>query len=311
MWHRQILVFWLAAISTDLLAADDAKVAQPADLSAAIRNLDAVDFAVREQAFEDLSKAGPAAIESLARTAREGSAEAAARSLELLNRLYAVNRDDSFDATEVVLFELMKSERTATRDRAARILELGADHRVQRAVAELTKMGGLVKASDPTGIFAAAANRNPRNLTPNNIFITRRWTGGDEGLKQLVRLYHLPRLRIYRTKQAPVTEDALDVIASEMGNVDEIQVRGEGYLGISAQQPAPGCLVSSVAEDSAAAKAGLREGDTILQFDGHDIKSFQELIELLNDKLPGDKVPVLYLRNREEKTVEVELTDWK
>ncbi len=129
-------------------------------------------------------------------------------------------------------------------------------------------------------------------------------------MKQLLRLYHIPILRIYRTKLAQVSDEAVDAIVTEMGNVNEIQERGEGYLGISAAAQAAGCTVSSVAEDSGAAKAGLREGDVILKFGEHDVESFQGLIELLSDKVPGDKIPVLFHRNGEDQTVEVELTDW-
>lgn len=295
------------------IASGMAASADAVEVSDLIRDLNSEAFEVRERASAELLKAGPAAIEPLARTARDGSPEAAARSLELLNRLYAANQDDSFDATEAALSGLMTSEKTATRDRAARILELAADHRFQRTVAELTRMGGLVKITDLTGAPVAAI-QNPRNRGSTlsySVFITRRWTGGDEGLKQILRLYHLPRLRVYRTRQASVSEDALDSVVAEMSNVDEIQVRGEGYLGITAKQPAPACVVDRVEDDSAAARAGLRDGDNILRFDGHEIRSFQELIELLSDKSPGDKVPVVYARNGEEKTVEVELTDWK
>jgi hypothetical protein len=310
MFPGRLLILCVAAAPSVLLA-DDVKVADSIDVSAAIRELDAEEFAVRDEATRHLIEAGAVAIGPLAQTAREGSPEAAARSLEVLNRLYAANQDLSFDATEGVLFELMASGRTATRDRASRILDLGAEDRLERTVARLKEMGGLVKYSDQAGVFAPAAIPNARNRIPNNILITRRWTGGDAGLKQLLRLYHLPRLRVYRTKQAPVSEDALDAIVAEMGNIDEIQVRGEGYLGISASQPVPFCTVSNVEADSGAAKAGIREGDIILSFDGHEIRSFQELIELLMDKSPGDKVPVVFSRNGEEKSVEVELTEWK
>lgn len=311
MSWRPVVLGVMAAFASALLLADETATKSSADLTALVRDLGSSRFATRESATSELLKAGPAAIDVLARAAREGGPETAARSLEILNRLYASNQDASFDATEAALFELMKSDKTATRDRATRILELAADHRLQRAVAELGKMGGLVKYSDPSGVFAPAANPTTlRNRLPNNILITRRWTGGDEGLKQLLRLYHIPRLRIYRTKLAPISDETLNAIAAEMGNIDEIQVRGEGYLGISAQQPAQECMVSTVAPESAAANAGIREGDVILKFGEHAVGTFPELIELLSDRVPGDKIPVVYRRNGEEQTVEVELTDW-
>lgn len=310
MVWRRVFCGLAAAFLTVSLAAGEETPDSSARLTALIQDLDSSSFATRDSASEELLKAGPAAIEPLARAAGAGSPETAARSLEVLNRIYATNQDASFDATEAVLFTLMKSPRTATRDRATRILEMAADQRLARAVAELEKLGALVKYNDPTGVFAAAPTPARRSRPPGNIIITRRWTGGDAGLKQLLRLYHIPKLRIYRTKHAAVSDEALDAVANDMGNVDEIQVRGEGYLGISAVQPAVGCTVSSVAEESAAAKAGLREGDVILKFGEDSVDSFQALIELLNDRVPGDKIPVIFRRNDEVMTVEVELTDW-
>ncbi len=146
-----------AAFLAVSLMADEATPVPAAQFATLIRDLDDPSFAARQSASDELLKAGPAAIESLARAAREGSPETAARSLEILNRLYASNQDTSFDATEAVLFELMKSDKTATRDRATRILELAENQRLARSVAELKKMGALVKYPDANGVCGGPA----------------------------------------------------------------------------------------------------------------------------------------------------------
>lgn len=131
-WRPAVLGLLVAFVSASLLA-DEAATESSAELAALIRDLGSASFGTRENASSGLLKAGPAAIDLLARAAREGGPETTARSLEILNRLYASNQDASFDATEAALFELMKSDKTATRDRATRILELAADHRLQRS----------------------------------------------------------------------------------------------------------------------------------------------------------------------------------
>ena len=66
-----------------------------------------------------------------------------------------------------------------------------------------------------------------------------------------------------------------------------------------------GALVRSVDEDSAAAKAGLREGDVVLSFDGEKVRSAAVLARLVRETPPGRKVGVEVSRDgaRERLTV--------
>jgi predicted metalloprotease with PDZ domain len=64
-----------------------------------------------------------------------------------------------------------------------------------------------------------------------------------------------------------------------------------------------GLLVSSVADDSPANKAGIRTGDIIVSVDGKDIDSSSDLRRELREKKDGDTVRLEVLRGRSRQTV--------
>lgn len=64
--------------------------------------------------------------------------------------------------------------------------------------------------------------------------------------------------------------------------------------------------LSQVVEDGPAGKAGLKAGDTIIEADGKPIKAYSEVIALLQQKKPGDKLKLK--RTRADKTEEIEVT---
>lgn len=66
-----------------------------------------------------------------------------------------------------------------------------------------------------------------------------------------------------------------------------------------------GVLVSSVRENSPAAKAGLRAGDVIVEVDGKEVKGAFELTRLINEKKEG-AVNLTVIRNRSRINVSVE-----
>lgn len=63
--------------------------------------------------------------------------------------------------------------------------------------------------------------------------------------------------------------------------------------------------VLGVVEDSAAAKAGIKDGDIILKVDEEKITNDNSLSRIIQDKLPGDKAVLEILREGEKKLIEV------
>jgi serine protease Do len=93
-----------------------------------------------------------------------------------------------------------------------------------------------------------------------------------------------------------------------------------GYLGVNLQQLTPamakasgaegieGAMVGDVADASSpAAKAGLRSGDVIVEFDGKAVKSPKQLTELVADTPVSKSVQVKYVRDSRVETTTIKL----
>jgi serine protease Do len=73
------------------------------------------------------------------------------------------------------------------------------------------------------------------------------------------------------------------------------------YFGVSEGK---GLLISSVRENSPAAKAGLKAGDIIVEADGKEVKNNADLIRAVNEKKEG-AVTLTIIRDRNRQTVQV------
>ncbi len=65
-----------------------------------------------------------------------------------------------------------------------------------------------------------------------------------------------------------------------------------------------GLLVNDVKENSAAAKAGIRAGDVIIEADGKAIAGMHDLIMAINEKKEGE-IALTIMRNKDRKTIRV------
>ena len=68
-----------------------------------------------------------------------------------------------------------------------------------------------------------------------------------------------------------------------------------------------GVWVNQVEESSAAAEAGLQKGDVLTEINGKEIHKMSELQEALAQRRPGDKVKVVWLRNKSKMSKTVTL----
>ena len=73
--------------------------------------------------------------------------------------------------------------------------------------------------------------------------------------------------------------------------------------------PKEGLWVVGVTENSPAQKAGIQPSDLIIKFDGKDIKTFDELSKIKNEKNVGDRVEVVVYRNGKNVSLSLQLAE--
>jgi serine protease Do len=82
-------------------------------------------------------------------------------------------------------------------------------------------------------------------------------------------------------------------------------------LGVTTEKAEQGVEVQDVTKESAAQKAGLKEGDIITKIDDKKIEDPDDLSTAIKAHKPGDKVTVTFLRDKKEQKATAELTKWK
>lgn len=81
----------------------------------------------------------------------------------------------------------------------------------------------------------------------------------------------------------------------------------KAMLGVLSSKADAGVEIMEVTEESAAALAGLEKGDIITEVDREKINTPDELSKAIGKKNPGDKVTILFLRNKKQRTAVAEL----
>jgi len=96
---------------------------------------------------------------------------------------------------------------------------------------------------------------------------------------------------------------------------------GRPLLGVATEEITPqiariyrfpvsrGLYVAQVVANSAAAQAGIKQGDVIVKFDDKDIASTADLQDVLLQKQPGDKATISFYEGSSEKTATVTLQE--
>ncbi len=111
-------------------------------------------------------------------------------------------------------------------------------------------------------------------------------------------------------------DDALPVVEEILSDPPDERA----WLGVTLDDASPsaalefgfpgdteGALVLGVVPGSPSDDAGLTVGDVIVEIDGDDVESADELVDILRDKDPGETVELEIVHARGEDTVEVEL----
>jgi PDZ domain len=300
----------LAGFHVEARAADPLPEEQPAPTPAEIRgwitSLASERFDVRELATKKLGKAGRGGIQPLAEAAQGESLEVTCRAIRALEAIADQGDPATFEGAQSVLERLAESTNRSVARRADVALRALSGARHRHALAKIVELGGIVKLTTRTKGIVVPSDTEEMPLV--QVILNKRWKGGDAGLVHLRRIERLQAL--YVTKGATFSPEALDDLARDIAPL-EIQTRGEAMLGVSCSAQGTECIIDRVSPDSAAEKAGLKAGDTIIKYDGQEIMQFSRLIEITNSHSAGDKVPIEIIRNEKLMKLEAVLTEWQ
>jgi serine protease Do len=92
-----------------------------------------------------------------------------------------------------------------------------------------------------------------------------------------------------------------------MYHVDE----NRAMLGVVTEEVDGGVKVTELTDESAAKKAGIKEGDIITKIGDTKIEDPEQLSETVRKHKPGDKVAITVLRDKKEQKITTELGKWK
>ena len=129
---------------------------------------------------------------------------------------------------------------------------------------------------------------------------------GDDAVERLKECNQLEKVLAYGTK---ISEVGVRQLESFGMDVDR---RRGAFLGISVPRNNEGTdwFIGEVTKNSAADKAGLKPGDVIVKYDGHEVNDFPSLMSLIAKNDAGESVVVLVRRDGELHLKEVTFGYW-
>ncbi len=115
------------------------------------------------------------------------------------------------------------------------------------------------------------------------------------------------RIGIDFSRQHPDTVFAIiDTEKAGAGNPSPARSNA-AYLGVLGEDDPAGAQLTTITEGSPAEKAGLKVGDIVVRFDDKEIKSYDDVVDVLSEKKPNDKVKAVVVRGKERKDIEITL----
>lgn len=294
-------------------------------VSTLIAELNDNRFATREAAQQKLAEAGPIAIAPLQQAAMAGSPEQASRAIVILHTFALHGASTLRDQASLALEGLAETKGSPVFSQATLLVEQLRRTQQPRILAEISKQGGTFTMGNAG--FGAPAEIQ--------VTLDHRWKGSDDDLTALKRLPDLKSLQLHGAK---LTDRAVPHL-SELTSLRNLQIYGTqisdagtltlqeallstqierrtgavlgvgGYAGPGFDMA--GCLITSVLEDSAAAKAGIQAQDIITSLGGEEIKNFEELQRRVSSCKPGEEIEVILLRDGQQLTKKVSLGEWK
>ena len=308
---------------------------------ATIAALESDSFETRSKATKTLLNAGPAVMPPLADAVESGGLELALRALGIIEANYR-HTDYRFQlAADDALSRLLSLEQ---RGLVSRVRSVVARNRLQwERVAEqrLREYGALFivpktgQTVSPVPVGRGQGRGRVGRKLPQ-IRIGMNWTGGEEGLRYLLRFRQSEnRFVVYIIDGiSDVSEEFLDRLELEY-RPRSIARRGRAMLGIRPNHqrivagnirrnplappqpsdektpvPQAGCQIAEVEPGSAAQKGGIQINDVVTSFDGSPIADFEDLVGRIRSHNAGETVNVIVYRSGTLHTLQVNLGGW-
>ena len=251
------------------------------------------DPLVRSYAIDDLLLAGEASMECLQRGARSEDEQMRNACMEMLTE-FLYSEDGAVCGAGVdALMELREESPVIAAD-ARRRLVTHQDQIAMSCRRELGTSGAFLQLSPVIG--------GNRNITVTvAIVLGPRWQGGRAGLEWIRRMPRSPRL--YLVDGDEIAMDDLDWLRTVRADL-VIQRRGRACLGVTFLE---GLRVHAVVPDSPADAAGIRPLSLLVDFDGVAVETFEDLINVMIDRQPGELVELTLRHSGRTEVVSIRL----
>lgn len=154
-------------------------------------------------------------------------------------------------------------------------------------------------AINPGNSGGALVNLRGELVGINTAIVSSGWGGGNLGIGFAIPINLASQIMEQLIESGRVVRGWLGVNLNP--SMDEELAQAMGLPSTE------GALISDVLPNTPAEKAGLREGDFIVEFDGKTIQSHTQLIHLVAGYKPGARVPVKVIRSGSEKIMTVTL----
>ncbi len=123
-------------------------------------------------------------------------------------------------------------------------------------------------------------------------------------------LMRCPKLKQMQIVSCPkIKPEFIQILRKKYPSL-ELGYRGVAYLGIAGKAHPQGCEIYFLDPGKPADKAGVKTGDIIAKFESQSISSFEQLVEVISEHVPGDEVTLKIIREKKEFTLPCTLTDW-
>lgn len=273
------------------------------DVTRWISQLGSPRFQTRELATRNLIRSGATAIKPVQAAAGHYQLEVRRRAMAVMKAIYEGSSEvDSSNLAYDALQELVRSAPESSAQEAARILRVNVFLEQQRAITAIRAMKGQVQLVYDSPVTIGGEYIYPPQGWAMMVAIGEDWTGGTEGLREVLKLRDTLRT-VYLLRGHPLPASSVLQLEAELPNLGPlgVQTRGDAFLGVR-MGPEEGLGVGAtikVVEGQPAATGGLEDLDAVVEIDGKAVEDENDLVEIVREYAPGDVLPIVVLRGND------------